>query len=128
MNIPKDWNFGSLRKIRLIRLKFSMLSKKDIGKVRKNVIQEDAEDRIPFMFQALADTTRLKIFRLLAKQDDLCVTDIAKIFNLSTPAISYQMRMLEMVGIVKKERMGKMICYELKKEDPLVKKMMRIVK
>lgn len=103
-----------------------MLTKKQVGKVQKEV--KEIEERIPFVFQALSNTTRLKIFRLLADRKDLCVTDIAKIFQVSIPAISYQLRVLEIVGLVKKERMGKMTCYELKKNDPLVKRMMKIIK
>ena len=85
-----------------------MLTKKQVGKVQKEV--KEIEERIPFVFQALSNTTRLKIFRLLADRKDLCVTDIAKIFQVSIPAISYQLRVLEIVGLVKKERMGKMTC------------------
>jgi len=104
-----------------------MLTGKEVGKVKKS-LQQDVEERIPFVFQALADTTRLKIIRLLNSHKDLCVTDIAKICNMTVPAISYQMKMLEVVGLVRKDRMGKMICYVLKKEDPLVKKILKIIK
>jgi DNA-binding transcriptional ArsR family regulator len=103
-----------------------MLTMQEIGKVRKSM-QKDFEDRIPFVFQALSDTTRLKVVRLLNSHEDLCVTDIAKICSMTVSAISYQMKMLEVVGLVKKERMGKMICYELKKEDPLVKRILKII-
>jgi DNA-binding transcriptional ArsR family regulator len=103
-----------------------MLSLQEIGKVKKTM-QKDLEDRIPFVFQALSDSTRVKIIRLLNGNRDLCVTDIAKICNMTVPAISYQMKMLEMVGLVKKERIGKMICYELKSDDPLVKKILKLI-
>jgi DNA-binding transcriptional ArsR family regulator len=103
-----------------------MLSLKEIGKVKKSM-QSDFEERIPFVFQALSDATRLKIMRLLNSHKDFCVTDIAKICNMSVPAISYQMKMLEVVGLVRKERMGKMTCYELKKDDPLVERILKII-
>ena len=64
---------------------------------------------------------------MLALHQDLCVTDIAKICDMSVPAISYQMKVLEVVGLVRRDRMGKMICYELKKEDPLVKRVLKII-
>jgi DNA-binding transcriptional ArsR family regulator len=102
-----------------------MLTKTEIGKVRQGV--RDIEERIPFLFQALSDATRLKIFRLLVQHKDLCVTDLANICNISVPAVSYQLKLMEVVGLVRKERMGKMICYELKKEDPLVKKLMGVI-
>jgi DNA-binding transcriptional ArsR family regulator len=103
-----------------------MLTGKEIEQVRQG-LQKNASERIAFLFQALGDTTRLKIVRLLATHKDLCVTDIAKICGMSVPAVSYQMKMLEMVGLVKRDRMGKMICYELRREDALIKQMIKLL-
>ena len=103
-----------------------MLTQRQIGAVQK-AFKGNAEERMPLVFQALADATRLKIFRLLAKQKDLCVTDIAKIFKISIPAVSYQLKIMEMVGLVRREKMGKMGCYELRKDDPFVRKIIKII-
>ncbi|MBI2098748.1 MAG: winged helix-turn-helix transcriptional regulator [Candidatus Wildermuthbacteria bacterium] len=103
-----------------------MLTSREIETVRKSSL-EDMEERLPFMFQALGDPTRLNIIRLLTRHKDLCVTDIAHILNISVPAVSYQLRMLEVVGLVKRERMGKMICYGLKKEDALIQRILKVV-
>lgn len=103
-----------------------MLTTKEIGREKKNL--KETEDRLVFMFEALSNTTRLKIFRLLSKQKDICVTDVAKILGVSVPAVSYQFRILEMVGLVEKERMGKMICYKLKKKNPMVRKITKIIR
>ena len=103
-----------------------MLTNKEIGTVQKSV-KDAVEERMPFVFQVLADATRLKIFRLLVKQKDLCVTDIAKVFKISIPAVSYQLKVMEMVGLVRREKMGKMVCYELKKDDPFVRKIIKII-
>ena len=103
-----------------------MLTPKEIGSVRKSSLR-DVEERLPFMFQALGDSTRLNIVRLLARHKGLCVTDIARVLNISVAAVSYQMKMLEVVGFVKKERMGKTICYRLKKEDSFVKQIVKVV-
>ena len=103
-----------------------MLTAKEVGKFKKKL--EGNEDHIAFVFEALSNSMRLKIFRLLAKRKDICVTDVARILGVSVPAASYQFRILEMVGLVEKERMGKMICYKLKKKNPMVRKIMRIVK
>ncbi|HEX9721843.1 MAG TPA: metalloregulator ArsR/SmtB family transcription factor [Candidatus Paceibacterota bacterium] len=103
-----------------------MLLTKEIKQVQKNLADND-EDRMAFVFEALGDPTRLKIFRLLASHKDLCVTDIANVLQISVPAVSYQLKTFEMVGLVRKERMGKMICYELKKDDPLIKSIINII-
>lgn len=78
--------------------------------------------------QVLSDPTRMRIVRLLSKTKMLCVTDIAKILKLSVPAISYQMRILDSKGMVRKERHGQMMCYTLKKEEEAVERMMKIIK
>ena len=103
-----------------------MLTKTRVGKLQKNILK-DAQDRMAFVFEALGDPTRLKIFRLLANHKDLCVTDIANVLQISVPAVSYQLKTFEMVGLVRKERMGQMICYELKKEDPLIKNLIKLI-
>lgn len=87
----------------------------------------ETKDRLALVFGALGDPTRLKIFRLLSEKKDLCVSDVAKVFGISVPAASYQLKILEMVGLVQREREGKMICYELKKDDPLVKNVLKVV-
>ena len=102
-----------------------MLTTKEIGKFKKKL--EGSEDHLAFIFEALSNSARLKIFRLLLRQKDICVTDVARILGVSVPADSYQFHIIELVGLVEKERMGKMICYKLKKEDPMVRKIMRIV-
>lgn len=84
-------------------------------------------ERLPFVFEALSDPTRLKIFQLLRENEDLCVTDLANICKISVPAVSYQLKIMEVVGLVEKERMGKMICYKLKRQDSWVKKIMRFI-
>ena len=107
-----------------------MLTTKEVKRVQKSMKSGSPAggERLPFVFEALADSTRLKIFQLFMTHKDLCVTDLAKVCNVSVPAISYQLKIMEIVGLIEKERMGKMICYKLKKNDPFVKKVMSILK
>lgn len=107
-----------------------MLTTIEVQKIQKSMKSglPTGGERLPFVFEALADSTRLKIFQLFMTHKDLCVTDLAKVCNVSVPAVSYQLKIMEIVGLIEKERMGKMICYKLKKEDPLVKKVIRILK
>ncbi|TGM31809.1 ArsR/SmtB family transcription factor [Leptospira biflexa] len=50
-------------------------------------------------FSALADPTRRAILMLLAKKD-LTVMELAKPFNMSQPAISKHLKVLEQAGLV----------------------------
>ena len=106
-----------------------MLTEKEVQKVQRSLKGDpvEGEERLPFVFEALADPTRLKIFRLFLLHKDLCVTDLANVCKVSVPAVSYQLKIMEIVGLIEKERMGKMVCYKLKKEDSLVKKVVNII-
>ena len=58
------------------------------------------------IFAALSDPTRRRILDLLARAE-LCVTDLAKPFSISLPAISKHLRVLEKAGLIKRERDGR---------------------
>ena len=102
-----------------------MLSKPQIRFVQKSLVNE--EDRLALAFQALGDTTRLKIMRLLSKRKDICVTDVANIMKVSVPAASHQLKFMEMAGLVKRERTGKTICYCVRRDNPFVRKLLNVI-
>ncbi len=82
--------------------------------------------RLSSMFNALSDLNRFRVFKLLARRQDLCVSDLARVLGVSVPAVSQQLRILEMNGLVYRERRGQMICYKVKKDDPVVKFVIKI--
>lgn len=57
-------------------------------------------------FGALADPTRRLILEHLA-QGDRCVTDLARPFNMSLPAVSKHLRVLERAGLIRRKRRGR---------------------
>ena len=57
-------------------------------------------------FAALADPTRRRILQHLAA-GDLCVTDLAKPYSMSLPAVSKHLRVLEKAGLVRRKRDGR---------------------
>jgi len=102
-----------------------MLAKTQVTKVRNSVSADG--DRLSMFFGALSDVGRLNIFKLLLANKNLCVTDVANIFKISVPAASQQLKIMEMNGLVKKERQGQMICYCIRKDNPLVKDVQRMM-
>jgi ArsR family transcriptional regulator, arsenate/arsenite/antimonite-responsive transcriptional repressor len=59
------------------------------------------------IFKALADATRLEIFRLIAAQDDpICACDVVDRFDVSQPTISYHLRVLREAGLIDVSRRG----------------------
>lgn len=57
-------------------------------------------------FGALADPTRRRILAHLAS-GDRCVTDLAKPYAMSLPAISKHLRVLEKAGLLRRRRHGR---------------------
>src|SRR3954471_7546332 len=57
-------------------------------------------------FAALADPTRRRILAHLS-QGDRCVTDLARPHDMSLPAISKHLRVLERAGLLRRRRYGR---------------------
>ena len=57
-------------------------------------------------FGALADPTRRRILEHLAG-GDRCVTDLARPYRMSLPAVSKHLRVLERAGLVRRKRDGR---------------------
>ncbi|MFH0891054.1 MAG: metalloregulator ArsR/SmtB family transcription factor [Candidatus Liptonbacteria bacterium] len=89
-----------------------MISISEIKKIQRAIRAED--EGLPIIFGALGDARRFKIFNLLCEYRDLCVTDIAKIFGISVPAASQQLKILEMTGLIKGVRAGQSMCYTIR--------------
>jgi DNA-binding transcriptional ArsR family regulator len=64
-------------------------------------------------FSALADPTRRRILEHLA-HGDRCVTDLAKPYSMSLPAVSKHLRVLERAGLVHRRRDGRVHRLKLK--------------
>ncbi|MFI5275380.1 MAG: ArsR/SmtB family transcription factor [Candidatus Saccharimonadales bacterium] len=60
-------------------------------------------DTLSLLFMALADPTRRQILELLHLQD-MTVSDIAKHFPVSLPAISKHLKVLEHAGLISRTR------------------------
>ncbi|MGM0442449.1 MAG: ArsR/SmtB family transcription factor [Elusimicrobiota bacterium] len=55
------------------------------------------------LFKALSNETRLKIFKMLAKER-LCVSKIVERLEVSQPTVSQHLKILENCGLVKSEK------------------------
>ncbi len=70
------------------------------------------------LFQALSDTTRLRILALLAAEDELCVCDLTRVLKLSQPMVSRHLAFLREVGVVRDRRAGLWVHYRLHPDLP----------
>lgn len=64
------------------------------------------------IFKALGDQTRFKLVYALW-HEELCVCDLALALDLPIAAISYHLRYLRSLRLVKPEKRGKMVFYSL---------------
>lgn len=101
-----------------------MLTKEQINSIKKAVSEGD--DRMPIILGALGDAGRYRIFKILMNHHEICVTEIAAILGVTVSAASQQLRVLERIGLIRKERMGQMICYEIRDDDPVVKSLRKL--
>ncbi len=64
-------------------------------------------ERLVAAFKALADPTRLDVFRLIAAQEaPVCACDVVDRFAVSQPTISHHLRVLREAGLISVSRRG----------------------
>ena len=67
------------------------------------------------LFKVFGDSTRIKILYALI-EGELCVGDMAQLLNMSTSAVSHQLKILKDAKLVRFRRAGKFIFYALDDE------------
>lgn len=102
-----------------------MLSSKKLSGIKKKI---DDGERLPVVFGALSDARRYKMFKILHEHKGLCVTEMARLFNISVPAASQQLKILERTGLISRAKSGQMICYAITESDPLVRSILKTIK
>jgi DNA-binding transcriptional ArsR family regulator len=83
-----------------------------VARGRAELWEDDAYFQIAETFRALADSTRAKIRYSLLRQE-LCTCELAAITGHSDSAISQHLRILRQLRLVKSQRRGKMVYYNL---------------
>lgn len=83
-----------------------------------SMLPDKLVEKLSSFFKVLGDDTRVKIIYALSRQE-LCVTDIAALLDISQSAISHQLKQLRAEGLVRVRRDGKNIFYALDDEHVL---------
>lgn len=102
-----------------------MLARTRTLSLRKEIIFEDS--LLTDVFAALGDRMRLRIFVMLLRYEDLCVTDLANVLEISVSAVSQHLRILEQAGLVQRQRQGQRACYYIQRKAEVVKGIARLV-
>ena len=83
-----------------------------IEKVLNNMPDEELLYDLSELYKVFGDSTRIRILYVLF-ESEMCVADIAQLLNMSTSAISHQLRLLKQNRLVKFRREGKVVFYSL---------------
>lgn len=94
----------------------------DVTRVRRLRAQLQRMEELADLFAALGDPTRVKIVYALSREE-MCVCDLAALVGLSLQAVSYHLRLLRALRLVKYRRQGRRVFYSLDDEhvDALIK-------
>jgi ArsR family transcriptional regulator, arsenate/arsenite/antimonite-responsive transcriptional repressor len=75
-------------------------------------------DKLPNLFKALSDKTRLRIMNALLRADKaLCICEIMDTLALPQYTISKHVRELKIAGLVGEQKLGRFVFYSLKSPD-----------
>jgi len=102
-----------------------MLEPSQISKIKESLKTQNIS--LVDVFSLLGDKNRFLIIRLLIEQGEMCVSDLANVLDISVSAVSQHLRILEMSRMVVGERMGQMMCYKPKIDDPRIKKIINLM-
>lgn len=67
-------------------------------------------------FKVMGDGTRIQLLWALEEADELCVGDLALLLNMTTSAVSHQLRALRTAKLVHARKDGKNVFYSLDDE------------
>lgn len=73
-------------------------------------------DKVNLIFEALSSTPRRRILNYLSATD-LTAGEIAERFEMSKPALSKHLKILEMAGLVTSNKKGQYVYYRLIREN-----------
>lgn len=98
--------FSESRRLGICKCASLQVYAEKIGNLQKKVendIIDDYEDR----FKVLANSSRLKIIGFLIKQQRSCICEIVTVFAMDRGTLSYHLKMLKNIGLIKMKKVGK---------------------
>lgn len=105
-----------------------MERKQQITRLAKKAAPSQKEVALCDTFRVLGDWNRYRMMKVLLEAKELCVGDLSEITGISMSATSQHLRILEMSGMVESKRMGQMICYKPRLDNPKTKVISSLLK
>lgn len=92
-----------------------IVDQKKVASIRAAMADDDVIHSLAETFKALGDPTRTRIVFALSRHE-LCVTDLASLLEVTSSAVSHQLRVLRNMKLVRYRKDGKMTYYSLDDE------------
>jgi DNA-binding transcriptional ArsR family regulator len=89
-------------------------------------VTEDSS-RLSEVFDALSDNNRCQLFRVFVKHNNLNVTEVALALNMSLPLASQHLKILENAQMLKRNKIGRQVFYQMNDQDPIVASLVRAI-
>lgn len=99
---------------------------KELEEMLAKSYDEDELRKISEYYKALSDPTRIRILKMLSFRP-LCVCELTVALNMSQPAVTHHLKILERTELIRGRRKGRWIYYELRYDDVLkgIEKLLR---
>ncbi|MEZ2347697.1 ArsR/SmtB family transcription factor [Terriglobus sp. RCC_193] len=93
------------------------MGKKDKTEREETSAQDNAEERSMIAItRALADPTRLSVFRRIANKENSTCMDLRGCLEMNPATLSHHMRQLESAGLIETHRDGKFVRAEVRRK------------
>ena len=93
----------------------TIIHKEVVEEIKTKIPEEEVLYELGDFFKLLGDSTRIKILSAHF-HSEMCVCDIASLFDMTQSAISHQLRVLKQGRLVKYRKSGKVVYYSLDDE------------
>jgi DNA-binding transcriptional ArsR family regulator len=102
------------------------ISDKKLLTLYRNYVDLSKHEETISILKNLSDPTKLSIFLLLHKVDEIPVTDIVQVLGVSQSAVSHALSDLKELDLVDSSRCGQLMCYSLKKQPAKRKNLLSV--
>ncbi len=94
--------------------------------LRGEALRNDHLVALAAFMQAAGNETRLRMLYVLHRAGELCVCDLADIFEISQPAVSRHLKILREKALVEARREAQTIYYRVCRANPFARLLLRL--
>ena len=103
------------------------VSDKMLSGLQRSYGDLNKHEDILIILKNLSDPTKLSIYLLLHKVEEIPVTDIVYVLGISQSAVSHALSDLKDLELVECSRCGRLMCYSLKKQTAKRKNILSVI-